>query len=214
MILFNIVEYVLILSYIGDKVPQDAQDYKDELSRITKFIADLDARTRKECDAFSEDVKYWAEYRTGIKEFTPWLAQSEAAATGGLSKPSDLAEVKALNEKITSFDKTCLSYLKVLEAAEGASKKMTTHAEADTEVAALKERYSKVKAVSDTWVKKVDILLKEWVLLDNTVTELNSWVAKDKSSEGENQFSLEKMESTLGELKNIFKQKEKLVENL
>merc|ERR1712117_752341 len=198
----------------GDKVPQDAQDYKDELIRITKFIADLDARTRKECDAFSEDVKYWAEYRTGIKEFTPWLAQSEAAATGGLSKPSDLAEVKALNEKITSFDKTCLSYLKVLEAAEGASKKMTTHAEADVEVAALKERYNKVKAVSDTWVKKVDILLKEWILLDNTVTELNSWVAKDKSSEGENQFSLEKMESTLGELKNIFKQKEKLVEGL
>merc|ERR1712243_17204 len=49
---------------------------------------------------------------------------------------------------------------------------------------------------------------------DNTVTELNSWVAKDKTSEGENQFSLEKMESTLGELKNIFKAKEKLVEGL
>ena len=80
--------------------------------------------------------------------------------------------------------------------------KMTSHAEADAEVDALKERYSK-----DTWVKKVDILLKEWVLLDNTVTELNSWVAKDKSSEGENQFFLEKMESILGELKNIFKQK-------
>merc|ERR1711935_1281284 len=150
----------------GDKVPQDAQDYKDELNRITKFIADLDARTRKECDAFSEDVKYWAEYRTGIKEFSPWLAQSEAAATGGLSKPAELAEVQTLNTKVTNFDKTCLSYLMVLEAAEGASKKMTTHTEADAEVAALKERYSKVKAVSDTWVKKVDPLLKEWVLLD------------------------------------------------
>merc|ERR1712172_287381 len=56
--------------------------------------------------------------------------------------------------------------------------------------------------------------LKEWTLLDNTVTELNSWVAKDKSSEGENQFSLEKMETTLGELKDIFKEKEKLVEGL
>jgi len=198
----------------GEQVPQDAQDYKDELNRITKFIADLEARTRKDCDAFSEDVKYWAEYRTGIKEFSPWLAQSEAAATGGLSKPAELAEVQTLNTKVTNFDKTCLSYLKVLEAAEGASKKMTTHTEADAEVAALKERYSKVKAVSDTWVKKVDTLLKEWVLLDNTVTELNSWVAKDKSSEGENQFSLEKMESTLGELKNIFKEKEKLVEGL
>merc|ERR1712088_838123 len=152
----------------GDKPPQDAQDYKDELNRITKYITDLDAQTRKECDAYSEDVKYWAEYRT------------------------------------------CLNYIKVLEAAEAASKKMTTHAEADAEVAALKERYQKVKKVSEEWVKKVDTLMKEWVLLDNTVTELNSWVAKDKTSEGENQFSLEKMESTLGELKNIFKAKEKL----
>ena len=75
-------------------------------------------------------------------------------------------------------------------------------------------RYDKVKGISDTWVKKCEVLVKEWVLLDNTVTELNSWVAKDKSAEGENQFSLEKMESTLGELKNIFKQKEKLVEDL
>merc|ERR1719291_114914 len=78
----------------------------------------------------------------------------------------------------------------------------------------LMPRYAKVKGTSDEWVKKVDVLLKEWTLLDNTVTELNSWVAKNKSSEGENQFSLEKMESTLGELKNIFKEKEKLVEGL
>merc|ERR1711997_1197240 len=86
--------------------------------------------------------------------------------------------------------------------------------EADAEVAALKARYEKVKAVADTWVKKAETLLKEWTLLDNTVSELNTWVAKDKTTEGENQFSLEKMESTLGELKNIFKEKEKLVENL
>merc|ERR1712031_40677 len=101
------------------------------------------------------------------------------AAAEGLSKPSDLNEVEALHEKVSTFDKTCLTYAKVLDAANGAAQKMTTHAEADAEVAALRERY-----------------------------------AKDKSSEGENQFSLEKMESTLGELKNIFKEKEKLVENL
>merc|ERR1711972_410232 len=105
--------------------------------------------------------------RTGIKEYSPWLAGAEKAAAEGLSKPSDLNEVKALNEKVTTFDKTCLTYAKVLDAANGAAQKMTTHGEADAEVA-----------------------------------DLNSWVAKDKSSEGENQFSLEKMESTLGELKN------------
>merc|ERR1712115_211318 len=188
----------------GDKVPADAQVFKDELARITTYVEDLQSDTKVECDKFSNDVKFWAEYRTGLKEFKPWLEGAEKAATEGLSKPSDLDEVKALNDKVNSFDKTCVNYLKVLQAAEGASLKMTTHTEADNEV----------KAVSETWVKKCEVLVKEWVLLDNTVTELNSWVAKDKSAEGENQFSLEKMESTLGELKNIFKQKEKLVEGL
>merc|ERR1711963_871463 len=168
----------------GDKVPADAQVFKDELARITKYVEDLQAKTKIECDKYSNDVKYWAEYRTGIKEFNPWLASAEKAAAEGLSKPSDLDQVKALNEKVLSFDKTCLNYLKVLDAAKAAAQKMTTHKEADEEVAGLKERYDKVKGISDTWVK-------EWVLLDNTVTELNSWVAKDKSAEGENQFSLE-----------------------
>merc|ERR1711936_192576 len=198
----------------GDKVPADAQAFKDELKRITDYVVKLQSDTKVECDKYSNDVKYWAEYRTGIKEFNPWLAGAEKSAAEGLSKPSSLDDVKALDDKVTTYDKTCLNYIKVLEAAEAASKKMTTHAEADAEVAALKERYKKVKTVSEEWVKKVDTLMKEWVLLDNTVTELNSWVAKDKTSEGENQFSLEKMESTLGEPKNIFKEKEKLVEGL
>jgi len=69
-------------------------------------------------------------------------------------------------------------------------------------------------AVSDEWMKKADTLLKEWKLLDSTVNELNSWVATDRGETSEQGFSLEKMESTLGELKNIFKEKERLVENL
>merc|ERR1712180_204191 len=198
----------------GDKVPADAQAFKDELARITKYVTELQENTKIECDKYSNDVKFWAEYRTGIKEFTPWLLAAEAAAGEGLSKPSSLDEVKALHEKVHNSDKSGVNYGKVLDAANAAAQKMTTHADADAEVAALRERHAKVKTVTDEWVKKVDILLKEWVLLDNTVTELNSWVAKDKSSEGENQFSLEKMESTLGELKNIFKEKEKLVEGL
>merc|ERR1712032_1750641 len=174
----------------GDKVPADAQAFKDELKRITDYVKKLQGDTKIECDKYSNDVKYWAEYRTGIKEFNPRLAGAEKAATEGLAKPSDLSEVKALDDKVKTFEKNCVNFLKVLEAANGAAQKMTTHAEADAEVAGLKERYVKVKAVSDSWVKKVEVLVKEWTLLDNTVTELNSWVAKDKSAEGENQFSL------------------------
>merc|ERR1712088_84553 len=198
----------------GDKVPQDAQDHKNELNRITKYIMDLQEKVNKECDAFSEDVKYWAEYKTGIKEFTPWLNNAEKSSNDGLAKPTNLEEALALSAQVHSVEKACLDHLKVLEAADAAAKKMTTHKDADAEVEALKARYVKVKAMADQWTGKVDTLVKEWTLLDTTVTELNAWVAKDKTTEGENQFSLEKMESTLGELKNIFKEKEKLVENL
>merc|ERR1739844_669076 len=132
----------------------------------------------------------------------------------GLSKPKTLDEANAMYANVNDFDQNCLKHLKILESAEQAANKMTTHKEADSEVAELKGRYEKVKLIADEWVKKVDTLVKEWKLLDNTVTELNSWVAKDRGAEGEQNFSLEKMESTLGELKSIFKEKEKLVENL
>jgi len=198
----------------GDKVPQDAQDYKDELKRIKDFVDNLYQKVMKECDNFSEDVKFWAEYKTGIKEFKPWLDSAESKSTEGLAKPQTLDEANAMFATVKTFEGSCHKHYKVLEDAAAAANRMTTHKEADVEVAELKERYAKVKAVADEWMKKCDTLVKEWQLLDNTVTELNSWVAQDRGAEAEQNFSLEKMESTLGELKNIFKEKEKLVENL
>merc|ERR1711962_996775 len=108
----------------GDKVDKDAQAFKDELARITEYVTDLDANTKTECNKYSNDVKYWAEYRTGIKEFTPWLLQAEKAAGEGLIKPSSLDEVKALNNRVCTSDKTAVQYLKVLTAANDAAQKM------------------------------------------------------------------------------------------
>merc|ERR1712226_330463 len=198
----------------GEKVPQDAQDYKDELKRVQDYVLALQKKVMTECDNFSEDVKFWAEYKTGIKEFRPWLESAEKKSTEGLSKPSTLEEANAMFANVNDFATSCVKHLKVLNDAAGAANKMTTHKDADVEVAELDERYVKVKAVADDWVKKVETLVKEWQLLDSTVNELNSWVGTERKEGEEQQFSLEKMESTLGELKNIFKEKEKLVENL
>ena len=183
------------------------------MKRIHEFVLQLQKKVIKECEQYSEDVKYWAEYKTGIKEFKPWLEKAEAASNDGLSKPQTLDEANAMFAQVKEFDTGCTKNLKILNSAAEAANKMTTHHEADVEVKELKERYENIKGVVDEWIKKVDTLVKEWQLLDNTVNELNSWVAQDRN-QGEQQFSLEKMESTLGELKNIFKEKEKLVENL
>merc|ERR1712080_321674 len=121
----------------GDKVPSDAQDFKNELNRITKYVLDHQDKDRKECDAFSEDVKYWAEYKTGIKESIPWLVSAEQSSTDGLAKPSNLEEAQALSAKVHGVEKACLDHLKVLEAADAAAKKMTTHKDADAEVEGL-----------------------------------------------------------------------------
>merc|ERR1712186_157849 len=124
----------------GEKVPQDAQDYKDELKRIEAFVLDLQKKVMKECDNFSEDVKYWAEYKTGIKSFRPWLEGAEKKSTEGLSKPQTLDEANAMFANVNDFDQGCLKHLKILTEAAGAANKMTTHKEADDEVAGLKER--------------------------------------------------------------------------
>merc|ERR1712156_619866 len=69
----------------GGNVDKDAQAFKNELNRITDYVTKLAADTKIECDKYSNDVKFWAEYRTGIKEYSPWLAGAEKAAAEGLS---------------------------------------------------------------------------------------------------------------------------------
>merc|ERR1711913_82950 len=68
---------------------------------------------------------------------------------------------------------------------------------------------AKVKSVADEWMKKCGTLVKEWQLLDNTVTELNSWVAQDRGAEGEQNFSLEKNGVHVGRTQKHLQRKRK-----
>merc|ERR1711910_196075 len=120
----------------GAMLPEDrvarTMDLQEDIAAKLEILA---ANAKVELDLLPQgdkdpnDVKYWAEYRTGIKEFNPWLAGAEKSAAEGLAKPSDLSEVKALDDKVKTFEKNCVNFLKVLEAANGAAQKMTTHAE-------------------------------------------------------------------------------------
>merc|ERR1712158_218448 len=48
----------------GSGVDAHAQAFKDEMNRITDYVTKLAADTKIECDKYSNDVKFWAEYRT------------------------------------------------------------------------------------------------------------------------------------------------------
>ena len=99
----------------GDSVPKEAAAHKEELARIHKFTLDLQVKVKQETANFSEDVKFWAEYRTGIKSFTPWLEAAETETADGLGKPGDLPQALALYDKISLFEKKCLMNFKVID---------------------------------------------------------------------------------------------------
>merc|ERR1711872_121677 len=63
----------------GDKVPADAQAFKDELARITKYTTELGEKTKIGCDKYSNDVKYWAEYRSSTLGWQVPRSQLEKA---------------------------------------------------------------------------------------------------------------------------------------
>ena len=103
----------IIQMLFSHQVPQDAQDYKAELKRIQDYVIDLHKRVMATCDSFSEDVKFWAEYKTGIRGFKPWLTAAEKTSTEGLSKPQTLDEANAMFAVVKAFETGCLKHLKV-----------------------------------------------------------------------------------------------------
>merc|ERR1711872_466795 len=194
-------------------LPEDKKKNVDKEIKAVSEKLEVAGRFGSAVKQIEEFVGNLNAFDVALKSLNDWMVQ----ATGELTAIRDAAGSMLPEDRVArtmDLQEDIASKLQVLKANTATEKDLLPQGDKPPQVAALKERYKKVKAVSEEWVKKVDTLMKEWVLLDNTVTELNSWVAKDKTSEGENQFSLEKMESTLGELKNIFKAKEKLVEGL
>lgn len=97
------------------------------MNRVLEYVTDLHKRVMKECDNFAEDVKFWAEYITGIKEFRPWLEGAEKRSHEGLGKPQTLDEAMAIFTSVNDFDQGCIKHLKILDEAANAANKMTTH---------------------------------------------------------------------------------------
>merc|ERR1719431_2310661 len=76
----------------GEKVSSDAKKFVERLKKVRTTLDALDEEASTECGKFSEDVKFWAEFQTGIKVFEPWMRNSEARKMEGLRKPASLVE--------------------------------------------------------------------------------------------------------------------------
>ena len=124
-----------------------------------------------ECAKFSEDVKFWAEFQTGVKVtdsrgdlqlnffmnqvFEPWLKNAEARKQEGLKKPVSLVEACEILGDSKNLQDNAEAKLKVLEDAAASSQKMTSHNEADQKVCAFRERWTIVHECFKEWVARM-----------------------------------------------------------
>merc|ERR1719336_3301936 len=200
----------------GEKVSSDAKKFIERLKSVRSTLNALEKEASEECAKFSEDVKFWAEFQTGVKVFEPWMKRSEERKIEGLRKPVSLVEACEILGDSKNLQDEAEAKLRVLENAAASSQKMTSHQEADVKVAAFKERWTVVHECFKEWVARMTTLVECWNKLDGNVGELSSWVNKQDSTavEGKADLSIEKLESQLNTLKTMFVEKQKLVSDL
>jgi len=200
----------------GEKVSSDAKKFLERLKNVRTELNSLDEEIKSECAKFSEDVKYFAEFQTGIKAFDPWMKKAEQRIIDGLMQPKSLVEACEILGSSKNFQDECEAKLKILEEAASSAKKMTTHQDSDEKVDGYKDRWVKVHEISKEWVARMTTLVECWNKLDGNVGELSSWVNQKDSAapEGKSEISIEKLESQLNTLKTMFAEKQKLVADL
>merc|ERR1712038_696394 len=202
-----------------EKIPSDAKTFLGELEKIHNAIYAMEDEVKAECAKFSEDVKFWAEFHTGVKEFEPWIKLAEKRKCKGLDKPTTLIEACEILGDSKNFQDECEKKLKVLEEAATSAKKMSCHNEADVKVSELKGRWDKVHETAMEWVSRMTELVECWNKLEGNVDELSSWVNVEDASKkdvlgNDNHISIEKLEGQLNQLKSMFAEKQKLVNEL
>merc|ERR1712117_618293 len=120
----------------GEKVSSDAKKFIERLKIVRQELNKLDEEIKSECAKFSEDVKYFAEFQTGIKAFDPWMKKAEQRISDGLMQPKSLVEACEILGTSKNFQEECEAKLKILEEAAASAQKMTTHDDSDEKVEA------------------------------------------------------------------------------
>jgi len=200
----------------GEKVSSDAKKFIERTKKVRDELNNLDSEIKAECAKFSEDVKYFAEFQTGIKAFDPWMKKAEHRIVDGLAQPKSLVEACEILGDSKNFQEECEAKLKILEEAAASAQKMTTHQDSDEKIGGYKDRWVKAHEISKEWVARMTTLVECWNKLDGNVGELSSWVAQKDSAapDGKSEISIEKLESQLNTLKTMFAEKQKLVADL
>ena len=102
---------------------------------------------------------------------------------------------------------------KALDEANAAAQKMTLHEDADAKYAAFVKRWVVIDATSKEWIDKLVKMVAVWTKQAETAAKVTAAIAA-KPEAGQQEMKLEDLEKHLDALKQMFIEKQKMMDNL
>lgn len=199
----------------GAKMSKDAKDFLERLKKLRATLTKLDDEINKEFEKYSGDVRYFAEYQTGLQDFYPRLVEAEERINEGLVTPTSLVESENTLSDTKNFQTGLEDLILVLNNAGDIAKKMSHHEHADITVASFRIRWDNTHKSSKLWVHCMEELTKCWSDMEAKIETLTNWVVTSKSSEpAQDGLSIDKLEEQLNVLKANFLEKQALIEGM
>jgi len=190
----------------------EAKELISRMDKVSSTLGELSTEAENEAAKFGEDVKYLADFTNSVKKFDPWINKTEEKIKKGLGKPNSLEEGTTLLNECLAMKAEAESMKAALEEGYTAAKKMTLHDEADRQYTAFSKRWEEAYKTSKEWITKMEGLVDMWKKQAETADKVTAAIAAPQGAGAE--MKLEDLEAHLNALKQMFIEKQKMMENI
>jgi len=192
---------------------EDSADCKALVAKsdnVLNLLSGLNSEAETEAAKFGEDVKHLADVTNSCKKFDPWIKKSEEKVKSGMKKAGSLEEANKLMSEVQTWKAESVSMKQVLDNGNAAAQKMSTHGEADKTYAENVKKWEAVDKCIKDWIVKMEALVKMWTDQAATADKVTAALADPTASD----MKLEDLEAHLNSLKQMFIEKQKMMETM
>jgi len=192
------------------EVSDESKALVGRMDTVKGALSALNTESETEAAKFGEDVKYLADVTNSTKKFDPWIAKSEEKVKTGMKNAGSLEEGKKSFEEVKHWKAESEAIKTVLDNGNASAQKMTTHGEADKVYAANIKRWEAVDKAIKEWITKMEALVKMWEDQAATADKVTNAISDPSASD----MKLEDLEAHLNSLKEMFIQKQKMMDGM
>jgi len=195
----------------------DTQTFLGRLGVVRETQGKLFDEIKTECSKYGDDVKYLADFTAGVKKFDPWIQMSEAKNKAGMKKPVDLEQATTEYNNAKAWLEEAKAMKHTLDEANAAAQKMTLHKDADEKYEAFTKRWVVIEATAKDWIDKYEKMVAVWQKQADTAAKVTAAIAAKPGGEGgapAPEMKLEDLEKHLDALKQMFIEKQKMMEQM